>query len=628
MSEVPLLSLSDIRVRFGERVLFENLFMNLYPRQRACLIGRNGCGKSTLLKVAADVMSMDDGKCFVKPGTIISYLPQDILIRGTGMTAQDFMLDEAPRPLPQHEIDAALDQVRIPSLREIDTFSGGEMRRLGIARALAYTPDVLLLDEPTNHLDIAAIEWLEETLSQFRGALLVISHDRYFLKAMTTHMLWLDRGMMRSSAKGFAHFETWSETVWADEERQQQRLNKKLTQETDWLHRGVTARRKRNQGRLSRLMELREHKRMYLRAPGLAMFTKVQTESESRLILEAHHLSKKLSSDPKAPPLIHDFSIRLLKGERLGIIGPNGVGKTTLLRLLLGQLKPDEGKVSLKSHVKIAYADQQRLGLEKAKSLWDALCGDGGDHLEVQGRSMHVATYLKSFLFEEKQFRSPISSLSGGEKNRLLLAKILLQPCDLLVLDEPTNDLDVDTLDVLADLLDRYEGTLIMVSHDRDFLDRVATSIIAMEGHGQAQEYAGGYSDYLAQRAGGENESGASSATARPGRTTGRPAPKGSTSGRKPAPQPTLTKMDQHEPLRVPGRLSYKLEHELKVVAEKIDQLSDQRKLLEQQISDPDLFRIDPDQYNAISLDLVTLQKELVVLEERWLSLSLLKENS
>lgn len=615
MQDAPLLTLRDTSVRFGEKILFERLNLNLYARQRTCLIGRNGCGKSTLLKVASGIIVCDDGTRFVRPGATLTYLPQDIVVRSANLTTMSFMHEDPPCAIQTHDLAAALDKVKIAPDRLVSTLSGGELRRVGIARALAYKPDILLLDEPTNHLDIAAIEWLESTLNQFHGALLVISHDRYFLKNMTTNMMWLDRGVLRTSSKGFAHFETWSETVLADEERQQQRLNKKLTQETAWLHKGVTARRKRNQGRLARLMQLRDQKRQFLKAPGQALFTKVHNESESRLIIDVNAISKKLSTDPKAPPLIHDFSLRVLKGERIGIIGPNGAGKTTLLRMLLGQLRPDGGSVALKSHVSIAYADQQRQGLDTNKSLWNALCGEGSDYLDVQGKPMHVAAYLKSFLFEDKQFHSPVGSLSGGEKNRLLLAKILLQPCDLLVLDEPTNDLDVDTLDVLSDVLDTFEGSLLLVSHDRDFLDRVATSIVCLEGNGVVREYAGGYTDYVAQRQAGQPTSPANSGHV----TAKRPPP---SADRLTAP------MGQHESLRAPGRLSYKLEHELKELGKSIDTLTEQRKELEQQLADDNLFQQNHQRFTDLSRQLVTLQQDLAQQEERWLALMLMKDNN
>ena len=418
-------------------------------------------------------------------------------------TAADFVATAKPDGAPRHQVEEVLSRVDIDGARGVETLSGGESRRAALARALLGDPDVLLLDEPTNHLDLPTIQWLEQTLINGRKTLLMVSHDRAFLRNITTDTWWLHRRDLRHNPRGYGDFDRWSEEIVDGEIKAARKLDQKLRAEHRWLVHGVTARRKRNQGRLRSLENLREQRRMLLTGEGLA---KVGAESgplSGRLVIEAKSLSKSYGE----LSIIEDFSTRVLRGDRIGFIGPNGAGKTTLLNLLIGQLEPDSGRLRIGSNLTIAVFDQSRATLVPTDTLWQTLVPGGGDSLNVRGRQRHVVAYLRDFLFDDKQANAPVSTLSGGERNRLLLAKILAEPSNLLVLDEPTNDLDADTLDVLQEMLDDYDGTVLLVSHDREFLDRVVTSTIAIEGDGKVVEYAGGYSDYLRQRSAGPRPS-------------------------------------------------------------------------------------------------------------------------
>ncbi len=600
MSAPPLLTLADVHLRLGDNVLFEGVELRLGAGDRACLVGRNGSGKTTLLRLLAGYIEADAGDSFRQPGTRIAYLPQEPIFPA-GQTALDYVLAEG---VPQHEAEAALSQVGLDPARSVDSLSGGEGRRVGLARALAGTPQVLLLDEPTNHLDLSAIEWLERTLRAFTGAILVVSHDRAFLSAVSNRTFWLDRRRLQRLDKGFADFDRWQEEVLEAEARAAEKLDTKLAAEARWLHRGVTARRKRNQGRLRRLEDMRALRATLLGDRTRGKITAEDGELRSRIVIDAKDLVKAFPGAEGPNTVIAGFSTRVLRGDRIGILGPNGAGKTTLLRLLAGDLAPDSGRVRLAKSLTTAYFDQHRAQLDRAATLWQTLCPGGGDTIWVHGRPRHVVGYLKSFLFDPKQAKSPVSSLSGGERNRLLLAKILARPSELLVLDEPTNDLDMDTLDMLEDMLSEYPGTLLLVSHDREFLDRVVTGTIAMEGDGRAVEYAGGYSDYMTQR------------RSRP--RAGHPA----AAAKKATGSPRAS-----APPRRPTKLSYKDARELDNLPDRIDGLTTEIAALEARLADADFYANDSTAFAATAARLEAATDELRHAEDRWLELDDLRDS-
>jgi ATP-binding cassette subfamily F protein uup len=587
MTQPPLISLRDISLSFGGKPLLEGLFNNIAKGDKTCLVGRNGGGKSTFLKIIQGQIDFDRGERFAQPGIRISYLPQDVWLE-PNQTPKDFVLQTG---CPEFEADAMLDLLKIDPHRLMDGFSGGERRRVALARALVGNPDVLLLDEPTNHLDLPTIKWLEERLLGHPGAFLTISHDRAFLERVSTSCLWLDRGRLHRHNRGFQDFDAWSEQLLAEEEKHIDKMNTKLKQEMHWLHRGVTARRRRNQGRLRQLNQLRAEKRaLSANQAGTLKLKSVGGESGSKLVIEADSISKTLGGKP----LIRNFSTRILQGERIGIIGPNGAGKTTLVRLLAGLLPPDTGTVRLGATIDLIYFDQLRDSLNPKETVWQNLCETGGDHVTVQGQPRHVMAYLKDFLFEEKQVKSPVSILSGGERNRLALAKALTKPGNLLILDEPTNDLDMDTLDLLIDLLSDYTGTLIIVSHDRDFLDKLTTSIIALEGDGMIRECIGGYQDYLRQYP--------------PPKVT---AQKSSTPHKESGERPKPTQR----------RLSYHEKREYEVLPARMDALMRDIGQAEARLEDPAFYQNHPQEFTKMTEKLAVDKEELNRAETRWLEL-------
>lgn len=588
MSTPPLFALRGIRLSFGGKPIFSDLTLQISKGDRICLVGRNGTGKSTLLKMIAGIIESDEGEHFIQPGTKIAYLPQDLTFPKSEKIL-DYICQQTG--VPHYEAEAILGELNMPPERLMEGLSGGERRRIALATTLVQQPDILLLDEPTNHLDIPAIEWLEEMLKSFRGAYLVISHDRTFLEKVSNTTLWLDRGILRQNNKGYSDFERWSDFLLQEEERQLEKLDTKLRQEMDWLHRGVTARRKRNQGRLRQLYLLRQERRNRLtnQAKELKLGS-LDTEISSKMVIEAKDICK--SFDNKL--LVNHFTTRILRGDRIGIVGANGTGKSTLLKLLVGVMQPDSGKVRLGAKIELTYFDQMRDSLKLDKTLWENLCETGGDQVIVQGRHRHIMAYLKDFLFDEKQVRSPISILSGGEKNRLALAKSLAQPGNVLVLDEPTNDLDMDTLDLLLDTLHDYEGTLIIVSHDRDFLDKLTTSIIAFEGDGIIKEYVGGYTDYLAQR--------------KP-KATNKPSVKVETKTALPSEGKPTRKFTYNE----------KRDHEL--LPQIIEKLQAEIQLIETKLNQDNFYQQHHGEFVKLTARLEVAKKELDDAEIRWLEL-------
>ena len=608
MAQPPLVALKDVSLRFGERVLFANLAAGIGRGDRISLVGRNGSGKSTLLKLLAGLIEPDSGERYVQPGRRIAYLPQepsfDPAMRVASHVAEG-LSPAAPGETSRHRIAAVLSRLTLDGDRLLSDLSGGEARRASLARALVGDPDILLLDEPTNHLDLPTIEWLERLLGDFPGGILVVSHDRAFLAGISSRTWWLERGRLRENERGFADFERWSEQVLAEEARARAKLDKKIDQESAWLARSITARRKRNEGRKRRLGELRAARAAWLGPAGRARLLATTQESRARLVIEAEAVAKSWPGlGPAAPPrvILKPFSTRIMRGDRIGVIGPNGAGKTTLIRILTADLAPDSGRIRLAKTVHPAYFDQRRAALDPEKTLWETLCPRGGDHVSVRGRPRHVIAYLRDFLFDDKQAKNPVGGLSGGERNRLLLALTLARPSNLLVLDEPTNDLDMDTLDLLEETLADYEGTLIVVSHDRDFLDRLANGILALKGDGTVTDYAGGYSDYLVQSG-----------------HVGAPTPV-----KRPARSPKSTK--QASPPADRRRLSYKEQRELEILPAEIARLAEERARLEARLADATLYARDRPAFEDAARRIAEVKTSLAHAEERWLQLESRRE--
>ena len=601
----PILALKDARITFGGGDLFRDISLGIEPGMRIALVGRNGSGKSTLLKALAGDIELDGGERFVQSGIRVSYLRQQPPV-SPGITVHEQVARglrvRAEEGDVGYLVDQMLEGVKLDGARLLDTLSGGEARRVALAEALVSEPDVLLLDEPTNHLDIDTILWLEEELKQFRGALMIISHDRQFLKNLTNRLFWLDRGKLRTHGKGFAAFEEWSEEILRREEVENKKLDKKIAEETEWSHKGITARRARNEGRIRALHRLRAERAERTAPTGNAKLNVKSGEKSGRMVIEARDIAMRFpDANGGEREVLKKFSTRIQRGDRVGIIGPNGAGKTTLLKILLGQLQPTEGSVTLGTNLTPAIFDQHREQLDPDVSLWDTLADPASGQLIVQGEVRHVVAYLRDFLFEEKQAKSPVSALSGGEKNRLLLARLLARSSNLLVLDEPTNDLDMETLDLLQDMLASYDGTLLVISHDRDFLDQLVTSTIVIEADGRASEYVGGYSDYMrARRADGEKTT-----------TAAKPAKAKETADRPAAPRKKLSYKDQRDLDLLPGQIAAT---ESKIAA------------LEAALADPELFARDAAAFNKKAADLTRLQEEKDALETRWLELEILQE--
>ncbi len=596
--EPPLIQLKDIRLTFGGTPLLEGVELSVSPSERVGLIGRNGSGKSTLLKIAAGLVEADGGTRFVQPGATIRYLPQEPDFASHATTLAYVEAGLGPGD-DHYQARYLLEQLGLSGNEDPAQLSGGEARRAALARVLAPSPDILLLDEPTNHLDLPTIEWLENELDGRRSALVLISHDRRFLTNLSRSTAWLDRGKVRQVERGFAAFEAWRDDVLAEEERDQHKLERKIVNEEHWLRYGVSGRRKRNVRRLANLHALREQRRNWRGSAGAANLAAAEAEKSGRLVIEAKGVVKSFGERR----IVDGFSIRIQRGDRVGIIGPNGAGKTTLVNLLTGAVEPDSGTVRLGVNLEMATLDQHRESLDPKSTLAEALTGGRGDHVMVGGKPRHVVGYMKDFLFAQEQRGTPLEVLSGGERGRLMLARALAKPSNLLVLDEPTNDLDLETLDVLEDMLGDYDGTVILISHDRDFLDRVVTSVIAPDGNGRWIEYAGGYSDMLAQRGADLKRD-----TARPA-----PAPEKTTKDVVPAAAPRR-------------RLSFNEKHALetlpKTIAALQAEIAKQQKLLD----DPDLYRRDRNRFDAASQAIAVAQAELTAAEDRWLELEVLRE--
>ena len=599
MARVPLLQLTEISLTFGGDPVFAGLSLVVQPGDRVALVGRNGSGKSTLMKVMAGLVEPDRGDVVHGPGVSVGYMEQDPDLSGFE-TLGDFA-SATLDPGELYKVERAGEGLKFDPARPVATASGGERRRAALARLMAEEPELMLLDEPTNHLDIEAIRWLEEELKQTRTAFVIISHDRAFLRELTRATLWIDRGEVRRQEKGFAAFEEWRDKIWEDEDMQRHKLDRKIKAEARWAVEGISARRKRNMGRVRALQDLRSERAAQIKRQGAAAMALESGPKSGRKVIEAQHIAKQFGDKT----IVKDFSLTVQRGDRIALVGPNGVGKTTLLNMLIGQEAPDTGSVQLGTNLQLALFDQARAQLDGDMSLWDSLTGDPemrvsgkADQVLVRGVPKHVVGYLKEFLFDEAQARAPVRSLSGGEKARLLLAKIMARESNLLVLDEPTNDLDVETLDLLQELLGQYDGTVILVSHDRDFLDRVAATTIAMEGDGKATVYAGGWSDYLAQRR-QDDFAESVTETKKPVAPAGKAAaPKAKNKG-----------------------LSFTEKHRLEALPGELDRLGAEIAKLEQLLSDPELFTREPVKFEKATAALIERQAKLEAAEEEWLTL-------
>jgi ABC transport system ATP-binding/permease protein len=592
----PLLQLGGIALTFGGTPLLEGVDLAVAAGERVCLVGRNGSGKSTLLKIVAGLVEPDKGTRFLQPDATIRYLPQEPDLTGFGTVADYVAAGLGPHG-DSHAARYLLEQLGLTGDEDPAQLSGGEARRAALVRVLAPQPDILLLDEPTNHLDLPAIEWLERELAARQAALILISHDRRFLANLSRITVWLDRGKARRIERGFADFEAWRDDVLAQEERDFQKLDRKIEAEEHWMRYGVTARRKRNVRRVAGLQALRQHRRGARRATGTVNMAVAEAERSGTLVIEAKALGKSFDR-----PVVAEFTTRIERGDRIGIVGPNGSGKTTLVNLLTGALAPDKGTVKLGANLAMATLDQRRESLNPDWSVSEALTGGRGDTVMIGGQAKHVVGYLKDFLFAPEQVRTPLRALSGGERGRLMLARALAKPSNLLVLDEPTNDLDLETLDVLEEMIGDYSGTVLLISHDRDFLDRSVNAVLVPEGNGKWVEYAGGYSDMLAQR----------------GDDIRKPAAKPAAAPAKPKPARPVAEAARR-------KLNFNEKHALETLPDRMAALEAEVRRLQDKLADPQLYVRDRATFDKASTALAAAQAELSAAEERWLELELLR---
>ena len=594
--------MNEISLTFGGEPVFHDLSLVVQPGDRVALVGRNGSGKSTLMKVMAGLVEADQGQLVVPPGVSVGYMEQDPTMEGFA-TLGDYAssgLDAGE----MYRVEMAGEGLKFDPARPVSTASGGERRRAALAKLMAEAPELMLLDEPTNHLDIEAIAWLERELRETRAGYVLISHDRAFLRALTRATLWIDRGRVRRQETGFDGFEAWRDKIWADEDLARHKMDRKIKAEARWAVEGISARRTRNQGRLRALHAMKDERASQNRRQGAAAMDLAAGPKSGRKVIEAVRISKTYGDKV----ILSEFSIKVQRGDRVAFVGPNGVGKTTLLKMLMGQEEPDAGTVTRGTNLVPAIFDQSRAQLDPDMTLWDSLTGDPemrvsgkADQVLVRGNPKHVVGYLKEFLFDERQARAPVRSLSGGEKARLLLAKLMARESNLLILDEPTNDLDIETLDLLQELLDDFDGTVMLVSHDRDFLDRVATTTIAMEGDGQATVYAGGWSDYQAQRAETETASKAAKPK-RAGKDTAKPSSKDDEAQKQ-------------------GGLSFTEKHRLEALPGVIERLEAEIAKLEEFLMDPELFEKAPVKFQKATDALVERHAALAEAEEEWMTL-------
>ena len=596
VAEAPIYTIRGAKLSFGLNPLFTDVDLYINRGDKICLVGRNGCGKSTLLKVIAREIEPDEAEFFVQPGIKIGYMPQEPDFSGF-KTLREVVEAGLPKEEKNqvYRADRLIEYFDINEKQNPEQSSGGERRKAALARALIDEPDILLLDEPTNHLDISTIEKLEDLLKKFSGAIIVISHDRMFLNHISQTTFWLDRGVLRRNNKGFDAFEEWEDQVIEQEIIEQKALNKKIAEETEWLHKGVTARRRRNMGRLRRLQQLRQERREQIKMTGSVNLEAETAELRSKMVIEAKHITKSFGERE----IVKDFSIRVIKGNKIGIVGPNGSGKTTLVKLLTKRLEPDSGFVRIGKNLEEAYFDQNRITLDPKKTLWKTLCNEG-DHIWVRGHFRHVVAYLKDFLFKPDQAQCPVSTLSGGEKNRLMLAVALAKQSNFLVLDEPTNDLDMDTLDLLQEVLDDYEGTILIVSHDRDFMDKVATSLIYMRGDGTVYEHVGSYSELLEK-------------------LKGLP-PKNNVRKTASKDEPKIREKNKTQ------KLSFKEQYLLNNLPKEIEKIGEENKAIEVALGNANLYTDDPQKFDELTKKLAENKAKLEEMENQWLEVQIKAE--
>ena len=609
MAATLLLNVQEAAIRFGDKTLFEDLSFNIREGDKICLIGKNGAGKSTLMNIITGHRELDEGLRWQLQGTVVGYLQQEIHPK-PGQTVYEYIFEELQNQDGSHDykIEIVVEPLELNVQDRMDTLSGGQLRRAALARALVEEPEILLLDEPTNHLDLDIIEWLEGYLKSYRGALVCISHDKAFLGNISDKVFWLDRGKLKVCPRGFSFFEEWSAMILEQEERELHNRQKVLDQEVEWASRGVKARRKRNVRRVELMKterdKLRADKSSLQRMLAKIEFTPMSVqEASSRNVVEFHKVSQSYTDGDQEKIILDGFNLRILRGDRIGIVGKNGSGKTSFLKLLVGENKPDKGTVKLAKELTFSYFDQKRKELNVDHSLHRTLCPNGSDYIEVMGKSRHICGYLKDFMFDPKMVYQPVSTLSGGQKNRLMLAKILANPGTLLILDEPTNDLDMDTLDMLEDILANYTGTLLVVSHDRDFLDQTVSKVLAFEGNGNVQAVIGGYQDYLDARRKQADKDAANDETPEPSKT-----PSGSVAS-------------QSTPKTVAQKLTYKEQYELEKLPSKIAALEQEINDLEQSLSDPDLYTKDSAAFTNYSKRIAAAAHERDMAERRWLEL-------
>ena len=608
-----LLNVTEAIIRFGDKTLFEDLSFNIREGEKICLIGKNGAGKTTLMNIITGEREPDEGLRWQLQGATIGYLRQEVPVKA-GQTVRDFIFEELKNQDGSHDykIERVVEPLDIPIDARMDTLSGGQLRRAALARALVEDPDILLLDEPTNHLDLDVIEWLENYLKAWRGALVCISHDRAFLAHVSEKVMWLDRGKMKICPRGFGFFEEWAAMLLEQEERELQNRQKVLDQEVEWASRGVKARRKRNVRRVELMKaereRLRTDKNALQRMLAKIDFTPAEVaEASSKQIALFYNVSKSYVEDDREKLILQNLNLRIMRGDRIGIVGKNGSGKTTFLRMLIGELRPDTGSVKLAREVEISYFDQKRKDLQPEQSLQRVLCPNGSDYVEVMGKTRHVCGYLKDFLFDPRMAQQPVSTLSGGQKNRLLLAKILANPGGLLILDEPTNDLDMDTLDMLEDMLAQYTGTLLVVSHDRDFLDQSVSKILAFEGNGKLEAAIGGYQDYVNAK--------------KRQKTSAVDDDMGATAvGKKPAKAAIAAKVKSEN-----RRLTFTQQHELEKSPALIEKLEREIAAYETRLGDAAFYTDDPQGFTKTTAALTHAQRSLQQAEQRWLELEELR---
>lgn len=603
MAGTLLLSVQDAEVRFADKILFPELTFHIQEGDKICLIGKNGAGKTTLMNVITGARGVDDGLVWHLPGSTIGYLKQDVEVRPQ-QTILEYVFegleDAEHKEVQQYKVERVIEPLELDIHAKMGELSGGQLRRVALARALVEEPDILLLDEPTNHLDLDIIEWLENYIKSYRGAVVCVSHDKAFLAAISDKVFWLDRGRMRVCPKGFAHFEEWQTVLLEQEERELHNRQKVLDIEVEWASRGVKARRKRNVRRVEQMRverdKLKADTSSFRRLMTKIELPELDIQGTSRVVAEFYNVVKNFGEEEKQKIILDKFNLRILKGDRIGILGKNGSGKTTFLKMLIGEMQPDMGKVKLAREIQVSYFDQQRRDLDPQTSLWKTLVPQGGDYIDVMGKPRHVCGYLKDFMFDPAMATQPVATLSGGQKNRLLLARVLANPGSFLILDEPTNDLDMETLDRLEDILSQYQGTLIIVSHDRDFLDQTVSKILAFEGDGKIEGVIGGYSDYLAFKK--ERDAPVVAQIAKP--------------------KKTIVEEKKQTPAK---KISYKLQYDWENIPLELQKLGDEKAAIEQELLDSSLYMKQPERFDKLSKRLAVIQKDIDAKEMRWLEL-------